>query len=214
MDIVFHIHLKLKHPFFATLRLVFALIRPVMRIDQLHPYPRAFSIYPDSVRPAVTEIVFFNYAEILSGHQNPLHLHHYHQLDVILDGEFTLTLKDYENQTGRSGDAWIIPPLIWHGVNCKQAFRWCSFKFHLAPHLWPVAGTAFQRFRVPEYIRLCVEEVGRRNSSETTMTAEHAASAILLCLIEFIDQHAAMSGAGDSLDGFRRLVAAAGKNSM
>ena len=177
-----------------------------MRISQIQQHPQAFSIHPDSIKPAVTEIVFFNYAEILSGHQDPSHLHHFHQLDVILDGEFTLTLAGQENQTGRPGDAWVIPPLIWHGVNCAQPFRWCSFKFHLAPHLWPILGTTFQRFHVPQHIRACVEEMGKRNSVKTTMTAEHAASAILLCLIEFIDQHIPVPVQDDSLDGFRHAL--------
>lgn len=174
-----------------------------MYVSIPHNQLRVFSIHPDSLKPTVTEVVWFDYSEISSGHQNASHLHHFHQLDVILDGEFILTLAEQSDQIGKIGDAWIVPPLTWHGVNCSKPFRWCSFKFHLAPQLWPVFGTSFQRFAVSDHLRNCIEELGKRNSVQMPLAAEHAAAVISLCLIEFFDQRGGHQSEDDHLSEFR-----------
>lgn len=160
-----------------------------MKIEPVRPYPDAYRVEPDLTKPVVTEILWYNYSDIPNGHKNVLHLHHCHQLDVILDGEFTLTLRDDQNQMGKPGDAWIIPPLVWHGVDCVNPFRWCSFKFHLGPHLWPMLGTQFRRFTVPEYLCQSIERMAQRNMAEKQLASEHITAAVTLCLVELIDQH-------------------------
>lgn len=177
-----------------------------MKISHSLSQPDVFGVEPGVIKPAVTEIARFDYSQISTGHYNILHLHHFHQLDVILDGEFTLTLKGQEDQIGHPGDAWIIPPLIWHGVDCRKPFRWCSFKFHLAPHLWPVFGTTFQRFPVSELVSACVEAMGKRNRVIKPLAGEQAAAAIALCLVEFMDQHIQIAAQDDYLVGFRHVL--------
>ncbi len=160
-----------------------------MNITPITPYDDAYKVEPDQVKPVITDIIWYDYSGIPDGHKNRLHLHHYHQLDVILDGEFTLTRPDGEEQIGRPGDAWLIPPLVWHGVDCANPFRWCSFKFHLTPHLWPMLGTEFQRFTVPAHLRLCIEDMVERNLVEKPLASEQITAVMSLCLVELIDQH-------------------------
>nr|AUN36313.1 transcriptional regulator, AraC family [uncultured bacterium] len=164
-----------------------------MNITPITPYDDAYRVEPDQVKPVITDSIWYDYSGIPDGHQNRLHLHHYHQLDVILDGEFTLTLREGLDQTGRPGDAWLIPPLVWHGVNCANPFRWCSFKFHLTSHLWPMLGTQFQRFTVPNHLRQCIEVMIERNLTIKPLASEHITAAMSLCLVELIDQHPQLS---------------------
>jgi AraC-like DNA-binding protein len=166
----------------------------------------AYQIRPAPTGPMVTRVVKCDYSEILKGHYNRPHLHHYHQLDVILEGEFTLTLENQEDQVGHSGDAWIVPPLISHGVDCRAPFRWCSCKFHLSPQFWPLFGTIFTRFHLPEYLRECVDEAGKWNAIPKMTTGEHMATIISLCLLEFIKTHTSPTPLRDELDTFQQAL--------
>jgi AraC-like DNA-binding protein len=160
-----------------------------MKIEPVSPYPAAYRIEPDMSKPVITDVFWYNYSDISNGHRNGLHLHHCHQLDIILGGEFTLTFRDGPDLIAHAGDAWIIPPLFWHGVNCANPFRWCSFKFHLGAHLWPVLGTKFQRFTVPEFLRQSIENMAQRNLTQKQLASEHITAAMTLCLVELMDQH-------------------------
>ncbi len=171
-----------------------------MKIEPVIPYPDAYRIEPDLTKPVITEIFWYNYSDISDGHQNGLHLHHCHQLDIILGGEVNLTVREGDNQIGRAGDAWIIPPLFWHGVNCANPFRWCSFKFHLGAHLWPILGTKFQRFTVPDFLCQSIENMARRNLTQKQLASEHITSAMTLCLVELIDQYPQQDGEYESGD--------------
>jgi AraC-like DNA-binding protein len=165
----------------------------------------AFRIDPDHFKPMLAEVSHFHYSD-LPEHHNKLHMHHFHQLDVVLEGEFTLTLEGQKDQTGRPGDAWIIPPLIRHGVNCNQHFRWCSFKFHAAPWLWPFCGDKFRRFHVPPYLCEAIDAVCKRSSSRKALTGQHAAAAIEFCLIELFDQYAGTQEKGEYFSEFHQLI--------
>jgi len=169
-------------------------------------HPRIVKIKPEYLRPLVEDIAWCDYSEIFSGHHNALHLHHFHQLDVVLEGEFTLTLENGETQVGYAGDAWVIPPLIWHGVDCQKPFRWCSCKFHLTPQFWPFFGTVFQRFRVPQYLREGMDPMGCHNAGTSRLSGEHAASVISLCLIEFIRKNSLSQPDDSDLNGFRHAL--------
>jgi AraC-like DNA-binding protein len=160
-----------------------------MKIEITPEHRRAFRVTPDLLEPLVSEIVWLDYSDIATSHRDRLHLHHYHQLDVILDGEFVLALEGGRRQVGKAGDAWIVPPLVSHGVSCLHPFRFCSFKFHLAPRLWPVFGTVLQRFRLPAHVLSCVEATGKRSATGAPLSSQQAAATITLCLIELADQH-------------------------
>lgn len=160
-----------------------------MNIQQIEGHERALHITPDPVEALVTEVVHFDYSALAQAYRAKNHLHHYHQLDVVLDGEFKLLLQNDTSQVARRGDAWVIPPLIWHGVDCANPFRYCSFKFHLAPRFWPLFGTAFQRFRLPDYLVDSVEAVAKRSAQGAPFSGQNAAAAITSCLIVLSDQH-------------------------
>jgi len=175
-----------------------------MKIYIHQQHPKAFGIHFDQHQPVVTKVQSLDYSEISEGYQWEKHLHPFHQLDVILDGEFTLTLDSGGKETGKPGDAWIVPPLVSHQINFHHYFRYASFKFYLAPHLWTIFGTRFQRFHITEDLRRVIDAAGKRVSSPAAMAGEQIAALISLCLIEFSDQLPVHESAADGLDEFRQ----------
>jgi AraC-like DNA-binding protein len=176
-----------------------------IRWDSTHP--NAVRIEPDAHFPFVREVAWADLSQITSpGYETAQHLHHFHQLDVILDGEFKLILEDGSIETGRPGDAWIIPPLVWHGVRCAQPFYYCSFKFHLTPRFWPLFGTAFHRFTVSSLLRQSIQVMVARCKKTEKFESQQMAAVISLCLIEFLDQVPQNTDTSDNLDEFRHLL--------
>jgi AraC-like DNA-binding protein len=134
------------------------------------------------------------------------HLHHFHQLDVILDGEYKLILDGGKTEIGHAGDAWIIPPLTWHGIECSKPYYFCSFKFHMTPRFWTLFGNQFHRLQVSEearqYISLCNSKWDKQN-----IWANEQISAMLsLCLVEFLEQNSQMPAQEGSLGEFRQAL--------
>jgi AraC-like DNA-binding protein len=177
-----------------------------MLITASRDYPNTWKIEPDAPRAIITNVVWFDYGTKSCGHKDVQHLHHFHQLDVILDGEYTLTLRGCEDAVGQAGDAWIIPPLIWHGTDCSTPFRWCSFKFHVSPRFWPLLGNTFHRFHIPEHVRACIDSVGQRSTAPAPLLSEQAVAAISLCLIEFVQQQLELSIGANHLDEFHHWL--------
>ena len=48
------------------------------------------------------------------------HSHPHTQMSYVEAGVFTITIGD-ETQTVRAGDAYYIPPDVWHGAVCVEA---------------------------------------------------------------------------------------------
>ncbi|GAB3639670.1 cupin domain-containing protein [Spirosoma arcticum] len=47
--------------------------------------------------------------------------HHVHtQMSYVESGSFAITIAD-ETRTVRAGDAYYIPPNVWHGAVCEEA---------------------------------------------------------------------------------------------
>lgn len=177
-----------------------------MKVEILAEQSQAFRVTPDSLQPLVSEVVWFDYSTINSVYQAQPHLHHFHQLDVVLDGEFTLEGTEQINQRGKRGDAWVIPPLIWHGTNCEHPFRYCSFKFHLSSRFYKLFGTTFQRFRVPDHLLHGIDALGKRSTKPTALVAQQAAALIELCLIELTHQCSLNQNDDEELMEFRHLL--------
>jgi len=175
-----------------------------MKIYVHRQYPKAFGIHFDQHQPVVTKVQSLDYSEIPEGYYCEKHSHHFHQLDVILDGEFTLTLNDGRKETGKPGDAWIVPPLVSHAIDFEHYFRYASFKFYLSSHLWAIFGTRFQRFHLSADLCRIIDAAGKRVSGPSSMASEQIAALISLCLIDFSDQLSAPENETDTLDEFRQ----------
>lgn len=48
------------------------------------------------------------------------HSHVHTQMSYVESGAFTITIAD-ETRTVRVGDAYYIPPNVWHGAVCEEA---------------------------------------------------------------------------------------------
>jgi len=178
-----------------------------MRIKIADQYPRALMCFPGMHIPLITEISVFDYATIPSGRFiAPLHLHHYHQLDVILGGEITISFKDAPAQNGYAGDAWLIPPLVWHQIESENGYRQASFKFTLAPRFWPYFGQDFCRFKVSPALLDCLEEAGQRGARQAPSASQQIAAVATLCLTQCLDQLQSILVSDNQLDDFHQQL--------
>lgn len=178
-----------------------------MKISSIDGNSGALHIDLDAYVPLVSEVLWFDYSRLTSpNYCAGKHLHHFHQLDVILDGEFRFIIENGDTHIGTPGDAWIIPPLTWHSVDCPKPFHYCSFKFHLTPRFWPLFGTAFHRFQVSPLMRENIKAMGSRCKSQVNYASQQTASVISLCLIEFLDQSFDDANVRDNLDEFRHQL--------
>lgn len=48
------------------------------------------------------------------------HRHAHTQMSYVASGAFEITIGD-ETRTVRTGDAYYIPPNVWHGAVCREA---------------------------------------------------------------------------------------------
>ena len=48
------------------------------------------------------------------------HSHVHTQMSYVESGSFAITIAD-ETRTVRAGDAYYIPPNVWHGAVCQEA---------------------------------------------------------------------------------------------
>jgi AraC-like DNA-binding protein len=178
-----------------------------MRIKIADKYPRALMCFPGMHIPLISEISVFDYATIPPGpFLAPLHLHHYHQLDVVLGGEITISFKDAPPQRGHAGDAWLIPPLVWHQIESEKGYRQASFKFTLAPRFWPFFGKDFCRFKISPALSECLENAGKRGARQALAASQQIAAVATLCLTEFLDRTEATHIFENQLDNFHQQL--------
>ena len=155
--------------------------------------------------PLVTELVRFDYSVLPPGYRCPAHLHHYFQVDVILEGRVRVAIEG-RAFVARAGDAWLIPPLVRHGYDSRERYRHGSFKFHLGCRYWPSFNAGFHRFRVPGALRQAVEEAGRHQQERHPLAAQHGSAVLTLALVEAAGRAPTATSADESLDSFRRSL--------
>lgn len=156
--------------------------------------------------PIVTEIVRFDYTVLPPEYVFRVHLHHFFQLDVFLEGNVTVRVEGSRPVQASTGDGLFIPPLVRHGYESADGFRQGSFKFHLAPSCWTFFGTRPMRLRVPTDLVQVVERAGRRFNAKSPFARQEAVAAANLCLIELLGEQARTHSAPDHLDSFRRAL--------
>lgn len=178
-----------------------------MKIVIDNNYPNAERVEPDDFTPLVEKVLWADHSKIASRkYSDRKHLHHFHQLDIILEGEFKLILENDQNKIGGPGDAWIIPPLTWHRIECLKPYYLCSFKFHLMPRYWPLFGTTFHRFHISEETRRYITFCGPEWKNQDVWVSQQIASVLSLCLVEFLQQNLQMPTQEDNLDDFRHSL--------
>lgn len=156
--------------------------------------------------PLVTELVRFNYSTLPRGDTVPVHVHHFFQLDVVLEGALTVTLEGVKPFTGRAGDAWLVPPLIRHGFHSTQRYRQGSFKFQLACPWWPSFASGCVRFPLPPNLVLSLEAAGRHEKARQPFAPAGSLAVLTLCLIELLEKVRSPVRQPDHLDPFRRVL--------
>jgi AraC-like DNA-binding protein len=136
----------------------------------------------------ITQINSVDYSVIpAGGFLCPSHLHHFHQLDVILDGQVSVFIDGQFEIKARHGTAVLIPPLCRHSYSSKRGFRQISFKFHLSPQHWARFGDEHHYMKLPEYRLQELEKCGKNLQAKFPLAHQQAVAAAALCLISLAE---------------------------
>lgn len=165
--------------------------------------------------PLLVEMATFDYLSYPYDLTILPHLHHFHQLDVVLEGEATFHVEGQGLVQGTVGGAWLIPPLARHWYEVHSGYRHGSFKFYLAPCYWPVFGNHFRHFRSSVMLRDAIEHAAQKIyqselvfADQPPLTRQHVIAVATLCLTECARQTQPnlQKLEDDSLDTLRALL--------
>lgn len=136
----------------------------------------------------ISQFDCMDYSDIPAGlFQCPLHLHHFHQLDIILDGQVNITLDNHQKLKAACGTCLLIPPLCRHAYESTTGFRQISFKFHLSPHYWAAFGSKPHTVQLAEHRLQELELCGVRFEQHAPLAALHANGVASLCLVSIAE---------------------------
>jgi AraC-like DNA-binding protein len=136
----------------------------------------------------ITQVTAADYSTIaVSDFNCPMHLHHFHQLDVILDGQVSVFIDDKTEIKATRGTSVLIPPLCRHGYSAKNGFRQISFKFYLSPQHWARFGHEHHKMKLPEYRLYELENCGKNLQLQSSLAQQQALAALSLCLISLAE---------------------------
>jgi len=158
------------------------------------------------ISPLITGLEEACFCCIAPGTRIRSHLHHFFQLDVVLDGSVSITLEDRLEKHCRGGDCVLIPPLVLHGYETKAGFRQATFKFFLAPRFWALFDCGRRRARLPGFLLDGLESGARKLSGGHPLDASRIAALLTLCLGEMSDLPAGNNASPDNLDPFREKL--------
>ena len=151
----------------------------------------------------ITKLNRFNFSTARLWETVPLHLHHFFQLDLILEGEVLVSIERRKPFRGLKGEAWLIPPLLRHGFQTTKGYRQASFKFHLEPRYWVVFGQRFRRLRISRGLLDQVEIAGQAHLRNESFWMEGASAVLALCLLEILHRTGGVVRTRDGMDAFR-----------
>lgn len=138
--------------------------------------------------PIITQVIAADYSSIPVGEFIcSSHLHHFHQLDVILSGQVSVFIEDKSEIKARRGTTVLIPPLCRHSYFSSRGFRQISFKFHLSPRHWSRFGNEHCYLTLPEYRLQELENCGINSQSQSQFALQHAIATATLCLISLAE---------------------------
>lgn len=164
---------------------------------------------PDEIFPPVpsaVEIINFNFTEPGPNFYVHAHIHHFHQLDIILHGSVETEIEGQHRHVGTAGTAWLIPPLMRHQFNSQLGYRQCSFKMRLAARYWPAFGAKFRNFTISPSLLQAIESAGARHLRRAPLANLQVSAIAALSLVECFDQIGSELEASDNLDSFRQTL--------
>jgi AraC-like DNA-binding protein len=133
--------------------------------------------------PLITHLLecsFSNFPD--SGVDIAPHLHHFHQLDVILEGSVHIGLDNETALQAQRGQALLLPPLCRHSYKANNGFRHASFKFHLAPERWVNFGNGPLQTKLPAHLLQNLEDARASYLARASLCQEQAVAAATLCM--------------------------------
>lgn len=135
----------------------------------------------------VTELKEYDFENCPPGFCWPLHLHHFHQFDVIRSGKVTVKLGSGRFISAEAGDGILIPPLIWHGYYSRFGYLNCSFRVQIAPFYWRSLGNAIQKIKLPLSLLKTIEDSGRTWRGLTDIASRQSIMALgTLCFLRLM----------------------------
>ena len=133
------------------------------------------------------EILVFQFSSLPDGHYIPPHLHHFHQLDVILAGRVAIEIEGRAPLVGIAGQAWLIPPLVRHAYHAQENFYQATFKLQLAPRYWKVFGRKFHHFEVRQTLTDEAKSVAASHLHHKLLALPQATAIATLCMAQCAD---------------------------
>ncbi len=140
------------------------------------------------------------------GYTVPPHLHHYHQLDVVLSGRFAARVEERRTTMLTTGHGYLTPPLVRHAYRALTPVRHVVFRFHMAPRCWPVFGSRPRRLRLSRLVVDAVAAWFRDFYRQSPFQRQQCLAALTLCLVEMIRTCDREPGEFDGLDAFRQQL--------
>jgi AraC-like DNA-binding protein len=116
------------------------------------------------------------------------HLHHFHQLDVILEGVVRIGLNQKTALQAQRGQAILLPPLCRHSYNADNKFRHASFKFHMAPKCWAIFGDAPLHVKLPAHLLINLEDARASRLARKELHQEQAVASATLCMMALLQE--------------------------
>lgn len=154
----------------------------------------------------ITDLIQFLYSRFTPGYRCAYHLHHFFQMDVILEGELKFSLEGRKPIQGRAGDAWLIPPLMRHAYETNAGYRIGIFKFHVMPRYLPALRAGFARFQAAPWLHGQIEAAGHRKRKDLTLAMLQASAILTLGLMNVLKTNPVSVGPTVGLDAFRRQL--------
>ncbi len=104
--------------------------------------------------PLIENLIAFDYTAFAAGPCGcVLHLHAFHQLDVIVEGEVTISVEGRGDSLLRVGDALFLPPLWRHCLaHTPEGFRQASYKFYLGAPYFPCFPKEPKQLHLPREV--------------------------------------------------------------
>lgn len=142
--------------------------------------------------PLVQGLVEFSYAHQRGPIHVPLHVHHFSQMDVIIDGSMVLQTPG-RRQVLRKGDSTLIPPLCRHGFEIATRVEHASFKLHVHPQYSAMLGRRPRVARLQSDQLAIARSAGRWRRDDKPLSFHGAMSAATYYLVHLLDDSAPSS---------------------
>jgi AraC-like DNA-binding protein len=150
----------------------------------------------------ISELVDFHFKPIPANWSGYMHVHHFHQLDVMLQGRARAHFDEGRKVALEPGVAVLMPPLCRHDFDTEGGCLHAVFKLHVNPRYWQVFGTAARSMHLPDHVLRIVRNAGDRFVDDAPLAWELVSSVSMLCLASMVDAADTVEPS-DGLESFR-----------